>query len=328
MDLIGRAEGTDKRDAAGNIIPGSGYNTTYGHGRYNPGGDRNMDLTSKSIAEVRALQRGMLNNQKGNTLRSSAVGRYQMMGYTLDDALKQGIIKPDDKFDAATQDKLALWKMQQRGLGDVDRGRMSKDQYANNLAREWASLPKSGGGSNYAGQRASVGRGDVLAALEGGPNAAPQQQAMLGQTINAPVVPPPTPQGGARENPNPETPPGQPDDPRATRAQGGAREGQANGIGESRMFVAPGANLRGAADQESPTAPVALTSKEYATPPPMGGGGTQIGSISMPVSVTVNAGGGADGKTTDPNEIARVARLEVARETQRQMAALRQRLHD
>lgn len=163
MDLIGQSEGTDRNGQAG-------YNTTYGHGRYNPGGNRDADLTAMSVNEVRDFQRGMLANQQGNSLRSSAAGRYQVMGYTLDDMVKQGVVRSDEKFDAAAQDRIAAHLMERRGLGRQQQGQITRDQLQNNLAREWASLPTTAGAGAYAGQRSSVSGQQVATALSGAPS--------------------------------------------------------------------------------------------------------------------------------------------------------------
>lgn len=179
MNLIGKSEGTDRRDGT------PGYSTTYAHGRFNPAerGGREADLTQMSIAEVREFQRGMLNNQQGNQLRSSAVGRYQVMGYTLDGLIRQGVVRPDEKFDAATQDRIALHLMNRRGLSRHQQGRMSAAELQNQLAGEWASIPRADTGQgNYAGQRAHVSGSEVMAALQG-QNPAPR----AGTTRQAPV---------------------------------------------------------------------------------------------------------------------------------------------
>lgn len=152
MDLIGRSEGTDR---------GRGYDETLGYGAYTGGA---VDLQGKTIAEVRQLQREMLRHP-ANRWNSSAVGRYQIVGTTLQSAIEAGVVKPEDRFDAATQDRLAMWLMERRGLSRFQRGEMSREQFQNNLAREWASLPTTGGGGFYAGQRSHVSGAQVADAL-------------------------------------------------------------------------------------------------------------------------------------------------------------------
>jgi muramidase (phage lysozyme) len=102
FDLVGKAEGTDK---------GRGYNETLGYGAYT-GGPRN--LTSMSLDQIRELQDKMLANP-ANTFNSSAVGRYQITGQTLDSLKQQLGLKGNELFDPAMQDRLATTLMQQRG---------------------------------------------------------------------------------------------------------------------------------------------------------------------------------------------------------------------
>lgn len=75
LDLIGAAEGTDK---------GRGYNQTPGYGDFTGGA---VNLTSMTLSQVLAFQKQMLANP-ANTFNSSAVGRYQVVRSTLQDAMK------------------------------------------------------------------------------------------------------------------------------------------------------------------------------------------------------------------------------------------------
>src|SRR5690606_32919381 len=52
-----------------------------------------------------------------------------------------------------------------RGLSKWQRGQMSDEQFINNLALEWASLPKSNGRGAYKGQRAATKVSSVINAL-------------------------------------------------------------------------------------------------------------------------------------------------------------------
>lgn len=68
---------------------------------------------------------------------SEAAGAYQIMEDTL-----RGLQSPPGAiFDPPTQDALALQLMDRRGWADVEAGRKSVEDFANQLAREWASLP-------------------------------------------------------------------------------------------------------------------------------------------------------------------------------------------
>lgn len=102
LDLIGAAEGTDK---------GRGYNETLGYGAFTGGA---VNLTSMSLNEVLALQKRMLAHPD-NKYNSSAVGRYQIVSSTLQDAMKDLNLTGDRKFDEDTQDEIARYLLRRRG---------------------------------------------------------------------------------------------------------------------------------------------------------------------------------------------------------------------
>ena len=105
LDLIGWAEGTDR---------GRGYNETLDYGKWTGGP---VNLTSMSLKDVRALQRRMLTPENIRTYGgkgSSAVGRYQIVGTTLDGLMKRLNLTGDELFDEAMQDRLAMELVRQR----------------------------------------------------------------------------------------------------------------------------------------------------------------------------------------------------------------------
>lgn len=108
LDLIGAAEGTDK---------GRGYNETLDYGRWTGGA---QNLTGMTLNQVRALQRQMLADPAnramyGNGKGSSALGRYQITGRTLEGLIKELGLSGDRLFDEATQDELARTLLRRRG---------------------------------------------------------------------------------------------------------------------------------------------------------------------------------------------------------------------
>lgn len=145
LDAIGKAEGAD-------------YNTLYGYAEKRYG----VDITDMTIAEVRQLQNKMV---KDNGI-SSAVGKYQVLRSTLNDAIKALGIKPTDKFTPELQDKIAQWLLQSRtnyaqwleGKGDVGK-------FQNGLASIWASVPNLSGVSQYAGDGVNKATGGGQALL-------------------------------------------------------------------------------------------------------------------------------------------------------------------
>jgi len=145
----------------------AGYNQVYGGTRLQPP----QPITSMTVGEV-------LNWQSRSVAAgsaSSAAGRYQFIRPTLSDLVSKGHVRRDDYFDQATQDRLGRVLMERRGLSSYQQGRISAERFANNLAREWASLPvvtgAKRGRSYYAGDglnKALTTPEAVLAQIKGG----------------------------------------------------------------------------------------------------------------------------------------------------------------
>lgn len=151
LDLIGFTEGTDK---------GDGYNETLSYGAFTHG---DVVLTGMTLAEIDTLQTAMLQHP-ANTWNSSAIGRYQIVRTTLR-TLRQELGLDDDlMFDAELQDRLAIELLRGRGYDEWKEGRMSDEQFALNLSKEWASLPNPQTGAGfYSGQNAAVSYAQVKA---------------------------------------------------------------------------------------------------------------------------------------------------------------------
>lgn len=151
LDLIGRAEG-------------AGYNTVFGGSRI----QTDKQITSQTIRELlnwqdRSVAAGSV---------SSAVGRYQIIRGTVRTLIGSGVVTNDDIFSASTQDKMAIHLLQVRGLNRFLSGSLSSEGFANNLSKEWASLPVASGpqaGYSYyegvAGNKSRVSVSDVLNVL-------------------------------------------------------------------------------------------------------------------------------------------------------------------
>ena len=135
LDLIGSAEAPQ------------GYDQVYGGTRLNPP----RRITTMTVGEVLAWQRQSV--AAGS--RSSAAGKYQIIRKTLQSLVDQGHVSTSDRFDADTQDRLAVVLMRRRGLDRFEDGSLSAEGFANQLAREWAGLPVAtgprAGGSYYGG---------------------------------------------------------------------------------------------------------------------------------------------------------------------------------
>lgn len=152
LSLLGKSEGTDK---------GNGYNETLGYGAYT-GGD--VKLVGMTLDQIDKLQTKMLQHPK-NKLRSSAVGRYQIIRTTLRAIREQLGLTGKELYDAGMQDRLACYLLGQRGIDKWLAGRLSLDTLIRNLAQEWASIPKPDGKGHYAGQGTGVSVSQVKAAL-------------------------------------------------------------------------------------------------------------------------------------------------------------------
>lgn len=121
LTLIARAESTDN------------YNAYFG----NPG-NASIIFTSMSLAEVMQWQSDYVH--KGNP--SSAVGRYQLTNTTLAGLVGQLGIDVNETFSQAMQDRLAITLLERRGSKDYVNNQLSRTEFAANLAKEWAALPR------------------------------------------------------------------------------------------------------------------------------------------------------------------------------------------
>jgi conjugal transfer mating pair stabilization protein TraG len=135
------------------------------NGNYNAyfGNSRNTEIqfTKMTIAEVFEWQRQFV--AAGNA--SSAVGRYQFIDTTLQGLVKSKGIDPQSIFNEATQDVLADALLERRGLRDYIEGDLSRDEFAHNLSKEWAALPRvigdSPAASYYAGDGLNASRTSI-----------------------------------------------------------------------------------------------------------------------------------------------------------------------
>jgi hypothetical protein len=97
--------------------------------------------------------------------RSEASGRYQIMEDTLRGLYAEAGVRLTDYYNAATQDRLAVQLLKRRGLDRYVAGKMTVEQFANSLAKEWASLPVVSGAkkgkSFYAGDGLNASLVDV-----------------------------------------------------------------------------------------------------------------------------------------------------------------------
>lgn len=153
LDLIAKAESN------GN------YNAHFG----DPG-SKDPDFTTMTLSEVQAWQREFVTSGQP----SSAVGRYQIISTTFDGLVAELELAPESVlFDEATQDRMAVALLERRGLTAYVNDELTREEFAANLAREWAGLPRVVGQnpeeSFYSGDglnAAQVSSREVLEAID------------------------------------------------------------------------------------------------------------------------------------------------------------------
>lgn len=140
------------------------YNAYFGHAD-----NTAVRFTAMSVAQVMQWQRGYV--QQGSV--SSAVGRYQIIRPTLARLVQQLHIDPSTPFDQSLQDRFAIALMERRGSVDYVEKKLTQAEFAANLAKEWASLPRITGpdpqASYYAGDgvnKSRVSIGSVYGAID------------------------------------------------------------------------------------------------------------------------------------------------------------------
>ena len=120
-----------------------GYAAVYGQGA-------NPDILNMTVAEVMQYQDELIANGQ----KSSAMGRYQFIKSTLsEEAAAAGVDINKEVFSPHFQDALILHRLRRiRGLDKFMSGEMDKNQFGEELAKEFASMPQpSTGKSRYAG---------------------------------------------------------------------------------------------------------------------------------------------------------------------------------
>lgn len=108
------------------------YNAYFGNAN-----NSSVQFTAMSVEEVMGWQKEFV--LKGSP--SSAVGRYQFIDSTLASLVQQLSIDTSVRFDQQLQDRLAVALLQRRGLNDYVNNKMSREEFAHNLSKEWAALP-------------------------------------------------------------------------------------------------------------------------------------------------------------------------------------------
>ena len=130
-------------------------------------------LSTMTIGEVLAWQDSI-----DSQYPSEAAGKFQIMEDTLRGLYKQAGLTTGSLYSAVNQKKLAIALLKRRGLDDYLNGSITTLKFADNLSKEWASLPATikdrkgrpaTGQSYYAGDglnRSHVSIADLLSKVE------------------------------------------------------------------------------------------------------------------------------------------------------------------
>ncbi len=109
------------------------YNAYFGNA-----GNTDIKFTEMSVGGVMQWQQEFIT--AGNA--SSAVGRYQLISTTLAGLVQQLHIDVNQPFDETMQDELAVALLERRGVTEYVNNQIDGRQFAAELAKEWAGLPK------------------------------------------------------------------------------------------------------------------------------------------------------------------------------------------
>lgn len=115
--------------------PGAkGYGQIYGGAKGVP---LSTDVSKMTLRQVTDFQGKMI----AGGSRSTACGGYQFIRKTLLATIKQMNLSTNEVWTPELQDKMAIFLMRSRGLDKYMSGEITAEAFANNLAKEWASLP-------------------------------------------------------------------------------------------------------------------------------------------------------------------------------------------
>jgi hypothetical protein len=156
-NLVAEAEGTtDARASQENFA--SGYDVPFAYGQYL---QPSKPISQMTFQELRDFQRRQVNATKGtfnNTNEgTSAVGRYQFIGSTLENLKNRLGYKDTDVFSPEVQDRLFDALMEEQG---------TPEKFQEKLSSQFASIPKPGTETGtYKGQGTGVTSDRVSAVL-------------------------------------------------------------------------------------------------------------------------------------------------------------------
>jgi hypothetical protein len=110
-------------------------------------GETEESLTGMTIKQVRDLQRNL--QKKGAA--STALGRYQIKGDTLDYLIRRMKLNGNEVFDEKMQDSMGVELLRRKGIERFKNGSMSTNRFIRNMSQEWAALPENDSNKSYHG---------------------------------------------------------------------------------------------------------------------------------------------------------------------------------
>ena len=149
-----KSEGNNTEEIleAGLPLAESPYDVVLGHGKF---ALPEKQLSKMTLKEVIEFQNTLINESRGElkgvseTQGSSAVGKYQIMQKNLKAWIKRGEFKEDDLFNKETQDAMFELLLEYTGYSKWEKNQITDDEFKNNLANIWASLPTTEGKSAH-----------------------------------------------------------------------------------------------------------------------------------------------------------------------------------
>jgi hypothetical protein len=181
LNLIAKAEGTSDEMALSKGFA-SGYDVPFGHGSFVM---PEKPLTQMTIGEVKEYQKKLVSATRGkikgvaSNLGTSAVGRYQIIGPTLEGLQSKLGINDSSLFSAEIQDRMAIELLNQAGMNRVD-----PVTFQNNIAGIWASIPKVDGRGVF-GQPLGTTSREVAEAIT---QITPEKRIANNRNVNEPLV--------------------------------------------------------------------------------------------------------------------------------------------
>lgn len=135
-----------------------GYGQIYSGAK---GVGKDVNVSKMTLDGVLLLQAQM----KAKGSKSTACGGYQFINKTLKATIQGMGLNGSEVWTPELQDRMALYLVEQRGLPRFLSGKITRTEFANNLAKEWASLPVVStvqGGSRIVNRGQSFYAGDGL----------------------------------------------------------------------------------------------------------------------------------------------------------------------